>query len=68
MGKIKKGVNCSVQGCNEKAIRSVSVAKAKQAGLSVEGRRTYLCKEHYKEFKRGNKKNDMIERWRYNTP
>jgi hypothetical protein len=68
MGKIKKGVNCSMSNCKEMAIRSISVAKAKQAGLNVEGRRTYLCREHYKEFKKGNKKNKLIERWRYNTP
>ena len=65
MGKVKKGVKCSVKGCNEDAVRSLNVAKVKNAGLDVEdGRRAYLCKEHYKEFKKGNKKDAQIEKWR----
>ena len=66
MGRVKKGVKCSVKGCNEDAVRSLNVAKVKNAGLDVEdGRRAYLCKEHYKEFKKGNKKSAQIERWRH---
>jgi hypothetical protein len=68
MGKIKKGVLCSIINCNENAIRSMNTAKAKQAGLSVEGRRAYLCKDHYKQYKKGNKKNNQIEKWRYSLP
>ena len=52
-------------GCEEEAIRSVSVLKAKATGLDVEGRRAYLCKEHYKEYKKGSKKDRRIERWRH---
>ena len=35
------------------------------AGLDIEGKRAYLCKEHYKQFKKGNKKEKRIERWRH---
>ena len=65
MGRIGKGTKCSVAGCDEDAVRSVSVAKAKSAGLNVEGRRFYLCKEHYKEYKKGSKKERQIEKWRH---
>ena len=68
MGKIKKGATCSVKGCEEEAVRSVNVEKAKNAGLDVDGRRAYLCKNHYKDFKKGNKKSDKIERWRHGVP
>ena len=66
MGRVKKGVKCSVKGCNEDAVRSLNVAKVKDAGLDVEtSRRAYLCKGHYKEFKKGNKKDAQIEKWRH---
>lgn len=68
MGRISKGAKCSVKNCSEEAVRSVNVAKAKNAGLSVEGRRAYLCKEHYKDYKKGNKKTNQIEKWRYGVP
>lgn len=66
MGKISKGTKCSIKGCKNEALRSLDVGKVKQAGLDTEGaRRAYLCKDHYKEFKKGNKKNAQIERWRF---
>jgi hypothetical protein len=66
MGKISKGTKCSVKGCNEDAVRSIDIGKVKQAGLDVEGtRRAYLCKRHYKEYKKGNKAAAQIERWRH---
>jgi hypothetical protein len=66
MGKISKGTKCSVNGCNEYAVRSIDIGKVKQAGLDAEGsKRAYLCKEHYKDFKKGNKKSAQIERWRH---
>lgn len=68
MGRIGKGSKCTVVGCEEEAIRSVSLPKAKAAGLDVEGRRAYLCKEHYKEYKKGSKKDKRIERWRHGIP
>ena len=40
----------------------------KQAGLDAEGaKRAYLCKEHYKDYKKGSKKSSQIERWRYSA-
>lgn len=66
MGQIAKGVGCSVVGCDNQAIRSLSTEKVSTAGLKVgERRRTYLCKAHYKEYKRKTKKEKMAEKWRY---
>ena len=33
--------------------------------LDVEGKNAYVCEEHYKQFKKGNKKSDQIEKWRH---
>lgn len=64
MGRIEKGVKCSV--CGKEAIRSISADKVKAAGLSVSnGRRAYLCKEHYKEYKKKTKKEKILDKWRY---
>ena len=68
MGKIGKGTKCSVKGCNEGAVRSIDIGKVKQAGLDAEGaKRAYLCKEHYKDYKKGSKKSSQIERWRHSA-
>jgi len=65
MGKISKGTKCSVIGCDKEAVKSLPTGKVISAGLKVsEGRRAYLCKEHYKEFKRRTKKERKIELWR----
>jgi hypothetical protein len=68
MGKIGKGTKCSVSGCGEMAVRSIATLKVKNSGLNVEGRRAYLCKEHYREFKKGSRKEKRIERWRHGVP
>jgi len=66
LGKIARGQKCSVIGCDKPAVRSLPASKVIDAGLRVgEGRRAYLCKEHYKEFKRRTKKERKIERWRH---
>ncbi len=67
MGRIDKGVKCDVQGCNNEAIRSLATDKVKHAGLhvSTNERRAYLCREHYKEFKKKTKKDKTLEKWRY---
>lgn len=65
LGKIDKGQKCTVKNCKEDAVRSVNVAKAKAAGLDVEGKNAYVCEEHNKQFKKGNKKSDQIEKWRF---
>ena len=67
MGRIAKGQKCSVQGCGNPAVKSVSLDKAAKAGLKVSGtgRRAYLCKEHYKQLKKALKREKRIEKWRY---
>jgi len=66
LGRVAKGVKCSVIGCNKEAVRSLSTEKVSTAGLKVgEARRSYLCKDHYKEFKKETKKEKMLEKWRY---
>ena len=67
LGRIDKGVKCSVSGCNNVAARSISTEKAQSAGLKVGSgeKRVFLCKEHYKEFKKKTKKDKTLEKWRY---
>jgi uncharacterized protein YlaI len=65
VGRIEKGVKCSV--CGKEAVRSISADKVKAAGLGAKGieKRAYLCKEHYKEYKKKTKKDKTLEKWRY---
>ena len=64
MGRIDKGAKCSV--CGIEAIRSISADKVKAAGLKVgDDKRAYLCKEHYKEYKKKTKKEKTLDKWRY---
>ena len=67
MGRIDKGVKCRVLGCGREAVRSLSIEKVRSAGLNVSSteRRAYLCKEHYKEYKKKTKKDKQLEKWRY---
>jgi len=67
LGRIDKGVKCSVSGCGREAVRSLSTEKVRSAGLNVGSneRRAYLCKEHYKEYKKKTKKDKQLEQWRY---
>ncbi len=66
MGRIDKGVRCSASGCSNEAVRSISADKVKSAGLRVSGeKRAYLCKEHYKEYKKKTKKDKQLEKMRY---
>ena len=65
MGKVAKGVKCTVTGCSENAIRSISPEDIFKAGLKVSSLgRGYLCKNHYKELKKKLRKDKKIERWR----
>ncbi|HVP27375.1 MAG TPA: hypothetical protein VMT26_06910 [Candidatus Bathyarchaeia archaeon] len=65
MGRIDKGVKCSV--CGKEAVRSLAVDKVRSAGLKVGvgEKRAYLCKEHYKEYKKKTKKDKQLEKWRF---
>ena len=67
MGRIDKGVKCSISSCGREAVRSLSAEKVRSAGLNVSSseRRAYLCKEHYKEYKKKTKKDKQLEKWRY---
>lgn len=66
MGRIDKGEKCSVGGCSKEAVRSISADKVKSAGFRVgSDRRSYLCKEHYKEYKKKTKKDKTLEKLRY---
>lgn len=69
MGRIDKGVKCSVSGCGKEAARSLSADKVRLAGLNVGSgeRRAYLCKDHYKEYKKKTKKEKKVEQWRYKS-
>jgi len=68
LGRVAKGVKCSVVGCDKDAVRSLSREKVSAAGLKVGGtRRSYLCKIHYKEYKKETKKDKMLEKWRYKS-
>ncbi|MEM2342343.1 MAG: hypothetical protein QXX94_06610 [Candidatus Bathyarchaeia archaeon] len=69
MGKVSKGAKCSVEGCDKEAIRSLDYEKVYAAGLGVKGgRRAFLCKEHYKEYKRMTKKDKIVDKWRRFIP
>jgi hypothetical protein len=67
LGKVDKGVNCSVTGCSNKAVRSLSKSEMGGSGLSLgeEGRRAYLCHDHYKAWKKATKKSKSLERSRW---
>jgi len=68
LGRIDKGVKCNVSGCSQEAVRSLSAEKVKKAGLRVmDERRAYLCREHYKEYKKRTKKDKQLEKWRYSA-
>ncbi|MCD6592413.1 MAG: hypothetical protein J7K78_05310 [Thaumarchaeota archaeon] len=66
MGKVSKGVKCSIVGCENRAVKSVSAQRI-PSGMKVEamGRRAYLCEKHWKEFKKLTKDERRIERLRY---
>jgi len=69
MGRVAKGVKCTVTGCSNDAVRSLPYDKVVAAGLKIgESRRAYLCREHYKEFKKETKKDRTLEKWRYGVP
>ncbi len=68
MGRVGKGVKCSVTGCGKDAVRSLTADKVTAAGLKVgSGRHAYLCRDHYKEFKKETKKDRVLEKWRHGS-
>jgi len=68
MGRVDKGVNCSIQGCDQTAQRSMSGSKASMASnldLDSTSKRIYLCKIHYREWKKASKNERENERARW---
>ncbi len=66
LGKVQKGVICSVIDCNNEAIRSLGRDKFSASDLKLkEGRRVYLCEHHYKVWKKETKKMRELDRLRY---
>ncbi len=67
MGVSAKGAKCNVDGCTNDGARSLNTAKVENAGLKVNstGKKTVLCKPHYKEYKKESKDDRALERARY---
>jgi hypothetical protein len=68
MGRVDKGVNCSVNGCENSAERSISGTKASMASdlvVNTSNKRVYLCRQHYKEWKKATKEDRENERARW---
>ena len=66
MGRVGKGQKCSVSNCDKEAVRSLPRDKVSSAGLKVDSeKRSYLCREHYKEYKKASKKDNLLEQWRH---
>ena len=67
MGLVSKGAKCNVDGCDENGARSLNTAKVENAGLRVNsgGKKSVLCKAHYKEYKKESKDDRSLERARF---
>ena len=67
MGIVSKGAKCNVGGCDQVGARSLNTTKVENAGLRVNsaGKKTVLCKEHYKEWKKESKDDRDLERARF---
>ena len=72
MGRVKKGLNCSIEGCKNKSVRSFSIMKITKpleaVGLNVKvsrSRRVLLCEKHYKKVKKELKKSEKYEKIRF---
>jgi len=67
MGIVAKGAKCNVDECTNDGARSLNTKKVENAGLRVNstGKKTVLCKLHYKEYKKESKDDRALERARY---
>ena len=67
MGIVSKGAKCNVEGCDKDGTRSLNTTKVENAGLRVNspGKKTVLCKDHYKEWKKESKDDRDLERARF---
>ncbi|MGI0082717.1 MAG: hypothetical protein ACREAF_00885 [Nitrosopumilaceae archaeon] len=67
MGIIAKGAKCNVSGCDKDGVRSLTTPKVERTGLNISSssKKTVLCKEHYKEWKKATKQDREVERARF---
>ena len=67
MGIVSKGAKCNVDRCDQDGARSLNTTKVENVGLRVTsvGKKSVLCKEHYKEWKKESKDDRDLERARY---
>ena len=67
MGVISKGAKCNVDGCDKDGARSINTRKVENANLRVTsaGKKSVLCKEHYKEYKKESIEDRDLERARF---
>ena len=67
MGIVSKGAKCNIDGCDNVGSRSINTGKVEEAGLRVtsSGKKSVLCKSHYKEWKKETKDDRDLERARY---
>jgi hypothetical protein len=67
MGIVSKGAKCNFEGCDQDGARSLNTSKVENAGLRVNssGKKTVLCKEHYKEYNKESKDDRDLERARF---
>ncbi len=67
MGIVSKGAKCNVEGCENEGARSLNTTKVENANLRVNstGKKSVLCKEHYKEYKKESKDDRDLERARF---
>ena len=67
MGLVSKGAKCNVDGCENDGARSLNTTKVERTGIRVNssGKKSVLCKEHYKEWKKKSKGDRDLERARY---
>ena len=67
MGLVSKGAKCNVDGCDEDGARSLNTTKVENTGLRVNsgGKKSVLCKAHYKEYKKESKDDRSLERARF---
>ena len=67
MGIVSKGAKCNVDSCDNDGVRSLNTKKVENAGLRVQSnnKKSVLCKEHYKEWKKETKEDRELERARY---
>ena len=67
MGKISKGVECSLNDCSSSAIRSINSKNvdSNEFSISSDSNKVYFCTEHYKSWKKSTKELRKSERARY---